>query len=125
MIVFGLVSTVFDLLTFALLLNVFESDAPTFQTAWFVVSLLTEIAVVMVLRTSGPAWRSAPSGLLVWTSVVVGLTALAIPYAGPFVGALGFVPLSWPLMGGVLAIVAAYVVSTEAVKLSLFGRGHR
>jgi Mg2+-importing ATPase len=123
MIVFGLVSTVFDLLTFALLLNVFEADEPTFQTAWFVVSLLTEIAVVMVLRTNGPAWRSAPSWLLVWTSVVVGLAALAIPYAAPFAGALGFVPLSWPLMGGVLAVVAAYVVSTEAVKLGLFRRG--
>ena len=33
----------------------------TFQTAWFVVSLLTELAVVLVLRTHGPAWRSAPS----------------------------------------------------------------
>jgi Mg2+-importing ATPase len=125
MIVFGLVSTVFDLLTFALLLNVFEADEPTFQTAWFVVSLLTEIAVVMVLRTNGAAWRSAPSRLLVWTSIVVGLAALAIPYAAPFAGALGFVPLSWPLMGGVLAIVAGYVVSTEAVKLGLFRRGRR
>jgi Mg2+-importing ATPase len=123
MIVFGLVSTVFDLLAFALLLNVFESDEPTFQTAWFVVSLLTEIAVVIVLRTNGPAWRSAPSGLLVWTSVVVGLGALAIPYAVPLASALGFVPLPWPLMGGVLVIVAGYVVSTEAVKLGLFRRG--
>jgi Mg2+-importing ATPase len=123
MLVFGLVSTVFDLLAFALLLNVFESDESTFQTAWFVVSLLTEVAVVMVLRTEGPAWRSAPRGLLVWTSVMVAVAALAIPYARPLAGALGFVPLSWPLMGGVILIVAGYVVSTEAVKLGIFRRG--
>ena len=55
MIVFGLISTVFDLLTFVLLLQVFEADEATFQTAWFVVSLLTELAVVLVLRTHRPA----------------------------------------------------------------------
>jgi Mg2+-importing ATPase len=123
MIVFGLLSTVFDLLTFGLLLYVFDSDQATFQTAWFVVSLLTEIAVVMVLRTNGAAWRSVPSGLLVWTSVVVGLAALAIPYAAPLSGALGFVPLSWTLMVTTIAIVAGYVLATEAVKHRFFRRG--
>jgi len=61
MIVFGLISTLFDLLTFVLLLKVFHADETTFQTTWFVVSLLTELAVVMVLRTRGPAWRNAPA----------------------------------------------------------------
>jgi Mg2+-importing ATPase len=123
MIVFGLISTAFDLLTFALLLNVFPADEPTFHTAWFMVSLLTEIAVVMVLRTDGPAWRSVPCSLLVWTSVAVGLAALAIPYAAPLSGALGFVPLPWTLMATAVAIVAGYVLCTEAVKLGLFRRG--
>jgi len=61
MLVFGLLSTVFDLLSFALLLYVFDAGEATFQTAWFVISLLTELAVLLVLRTHGPAWRSAPS----------------------------------------------------------------
>ena len=51
MVVFGLISSVFDLATFAVLLLVFHADQPTFQTFWFVVSLLTELAVVLVLRT--------------------------------------------------------------------------
>ncbi len=123
MIVFGLVSTAFDLLTFALLLQVFATDEATFQTAWFIVSVLTEIAVVMVLRTGGPAWRSAPSPLLAWTSVVVGLAALALPALAPLASALGFVPLPWALLGTAIAIVAGYVLCTEAVKLAFFPRG--
>ena len=61
MIVFGLVSSAFDLLTFTLLLRVFHAGAAAFQTSWFVVSLLTELAVLLVLRTRSPAWRSRPA----------------------------------------------------------------
>ena len=64
MVVFGLISSVFDLMTFAVLLLVFRADQATFQTFWFVVSLLTELAAVLVLRTHRPAFRSKPSRLL-------------------------------------------------------------
>jgi P-type Mg2+ transporter len=64
MIVFGLVSSVFDLLTFALLLTVFDAGPALFRSGWFVVSLLTELAVVLVLRTrAAPAHRPAVSRL--------------------------------------------------------------
>jgi Mg2+-importing ATPase len=116
MIVFGLVSTAFDLLTFALLLRVFRADEPTFQTAWFVVSLLTELAVVLVLRTRGPAWRSAPSRLLLWTTITVCAVALALPYAGGFSALFGFVPLGAPLFAATIAVSVAYVAVTEVVK---------
>ena len=53
MIVFGLISSVFDLLTFAILLLVFHANEATFQTTWFVISLLTELAVVLVLERTG------------------------------------------------------------------------
>ena len=69
MIVFGLLSSAFDLLTFAALLLLFHAGESRFQTTWFVVSLLTELGVVLVLRTRGPAWRSRPSDLLLWTTV--------------------------------------------------------
>jgi len=120
MIVFGLISTAFDLLTFILLLQVFEADEATFQTAWFVVSLLTELAVVLVLRTHGPALRSMPSRLLLWTTLAVGVLALVIPYAGPLASAFGFVPLPWHLILATLLIVTAYIVSTEAAKAGFF-----
>jgi Mg2+-importing ATPase len=120
MIVFGLISTVFDLLTFVLLLELFEAGETVFQTTWFVVSLLTELAVVMVLRTRGRAWGSSPSRLLLWTTVVVGAAALAIPYAGPVATAFGFVPLPWQLLAAAVLIVAAYVATTEVAKLRFF-----
>jgi len=93
--------------TFFLLLRVFEADETTFQTAWFVVSLLTELAVVLVLRTSGRSWRSAPSPLLLWTTMAVALLALAMPYAGLLATVFGFVALPGHLVLAALAVVAS------------------
>lgn len=123
MVVFGLLSTVFDLLTFIVLLQVFHADETTFQTVWFAVSLLTELAVVMVLRTQGPALRSAPSSFLLWTTLAVGIFALFIPYLGYFAMVFGFIPLPWHLMGVLILIVAGYVLATEFVKLRYFKSG--
>ncbi|OYW84758.1 MAG: hypothetical protein B7Z20_10255 [Sphingobium sp. 32-64-5] len=64
MVVFGCVSSVFDLLTFAGLRWIFHVDAPLFQTIWFVISLQTELAVVLVLRTRRFSLRSRPGKLL-------------------------------------------------------------
>jgi len=120
MLVFGLVSTVFDLLTFLLLLVWFGADQATFQTAWFVVSLATELAVVLVLRTAVPAWRSRPGRLLLWTTVGVGIATLAIPYAPPLARAFAFVPLPWPVFAASVTVVLAYIVTTEWVKTRRF-----
>jgi len=122
MIVFGLVSSVFDMITFALLFKVFHAGEALFQTMWFLVSALTEIAVVFSLRTSGPAWRSKPSPQLVWSSVVVAVALLAMPYTGWLANAFGFVPLPANLLGASLLIVAAYVGANEATKLVFYRR---
>ncbi len=123
MIVFGLVSSAFDLLTFAVLLLVFRADEATFQTAWFVISLLTELAVVLVLRTRGPALRSRPGRLLLVSTLAVAAATLAIPYLGRPSAAFGFVPLSALQMGAVATVVAGYVVATEAAKAWFFRAG--
>ena len=120
MIVFGLVSSVFDLLTFAALLLLFRAGEATFQTTWFVVSLLTELGVVLVLRTRGPAWRSRPSALLLWTTVAATAFALAVPFFGRGSRLFGFVPLSTVEMGTVVGIVTAYLAATEATKRWFF-----
>ncbi|MFO1189173.1 MAG: magnesium-translocating P-type ATPase [Alphaproteobacteria bacterium] len=120
MIVFGLVSSAFDLLTFGVLLLVFDAPEDTFQTAWFIISLLTELAVVLVLRTHRPAFRSTPGRLLLWSTVVVGAATLAVPFLGRASGLFGFVPLSASLMGVALAIVAGYILATEVVKTLVF-----
>jgi len=120
MVFFGLISTCFDLLTFLLLYQVFQADEATFQTAWFVVSLLTELAVVFVLRTQSAAFRSAPGPLLLWTTVVVGALAIGIPYIGKAIAVFGFVPLPWHLMAAMISVVVAYILCTEAAKSRIF-----
>ena len=120
MLVFGLLSTLFDLLTFVVLWKVFRADEPTFQTAWFVVSLMTELAVVLVLRTEQSAIRSRPSGLLLWTTVLVAAVALVSPYLGPLSASFDFVPLPWQVLAVMGLVVAGYLVATEAAKRRFF-----
>jgi Mg2+-importing ATPase len=116
MIVFGLISSVFDVLTFVAILQGFGAGEPVFQTAWFVVSLLTELAVVMVLRTERPIFTSRPSRVLVGTTLAVVAAALALPFSGDLASAFGFVPLPVRLLAALLVIVLAYLVATEAAK---------
>ncbi|QIM22973.1 magnesium-translocating P-type ATPase [Phycicoccus sp. HDW14] len=120
MVVFGLLSTAFDLLTFALLLHVFDADATLFRTGWFVGSTLTELAVLFVLRTRRPAWRSHPGTPLVLTSVLVAAITVALPFVPALRPALG---LERPSLGLVLALAAVtggYVVAAEVVKRWFF-----
>jgi Mg2+-importing ATPase len=121
MVVFGLVSSVFDLMTFAVLRLVFHADQATFQTSWFVVSLLTELAVVLILRTHRPAFRSRPSRLLLWATIAAAIATLAIPFLGRLSSVFGFVPLSALQMGTVIAIVIGYIAATEGAKAWFYG----
>ena len=123
MIVFGLISSVFDLLTFGVLLYIFHAGQATFQTSWFMISLLTELAVVLVLRTRKPAFRSRPSQLLLWSTLVVAAATFAIPFLGEASALFGFVPLSATELAAVVLIVAAYIVATEIAKTWFF-RGY-
>jgi Mg2+-importing ATPase len=120
MVVFGLVSTGFDLVTFFVLLGLFKAGESEFQTAWFVLSLLTELAVVLSLRTRRPAWRSRPSGILVTITVAVGILAVFVPYVPLFDYGFGFLPLPATLLGALLLILVAYLACTELVKRLFF-----
>jgi P-type Mg2+ transporter len=116
MIVFGLVSSCFDLLTFAFMLAVLHAHAPLFRTSWFVVSMLTQLAVVLVLRTHGLAWRSRPSQSLLYATVLVGFLCLLLPFISPVATLFRFVPLSLPTVVVLLGIVCTYVGATELAK---------
>jgi Mg2+-importing ATPase len=116
MIVFGLVSSVFDLLTFALLLQVLAAGEREFQTAWFTVSLLTEVLVVLSLRTRLAAWRSKPSPALMWSTLAVTFLALGLPYVPPVARLFDFMALPLPVTAALLGIALAYVAATEVTK---------
>jgi phosphoserine phosphatase len=122
MIVFGLVSSIFDLLTFGLLIWVFQAGAALFQTSWFMISLLTELAVLLVLRTRRSAFRSRPGAILLWATGAVLALTFAIPWLGPLSAAFGFVPVPASVLVAIAAILLGYIVATEAVKVWFFRR---
>jgi P-type Mg2+ transporter len=125
MIAFGLISTVFDLMTFGLLIQVFHADEKLFQSTWFVVSLLTELAVVLVLRTRRPCWNSRPGRILSLSTLSVAAVAIAIPYLGAVSDWIGFVALPMELLLSGLAIVAIYAAATEITKRVFYARLRR
>jgi Mg2+-importing ATPase len=122
MVVFGLTSSIFDGITFAVLLLIFHAKEATFQTAWFVISVLTELAALMVLRTRRLSIRSRPSRLLALVAAIVALFTLATPYLDGVSRAFGFVPLSLAELAAVGAITLGYVVATEIAKLWFYRR---
>jgi Mg2+-importing ATPase len=117
MLAFGLVSSLFDFLTFGTLLAMHVSP-PIFRTAWFVESVLSEIFVLLVIRTRRAFFQSRVGPALLWTSVAVGASAILLSYT-PLSGVLGFAPLPPSLLGIVVGIVALYVVGSEVSKRAL------
>ena len=116
MLIFGPISSVFDFLTFGLLLLVLGSNERAFHTGWFIESLFTQILVVLVIRTRrSPFWRSRPSRELVFAIAAALVAAVVIP-ASPLGSLLEFAGLPaiyWVLLGG---IVIAYLTLVEVVK---------
>ncbi|HET7505239.1 MAG TPA: magnesium-translocating P-type ATPase [Kofleriaceae bacterium] len=115
MLEFGLLSSAFDALTFAMLIVGYGARAATFRTGWFVESLFTELVIALVVRTQRPAWRSRPGRVLGWTTAAVAAVALTLPYL-PFATILGFEPASPAMMGAVVGIAAGYVAASELLK---------
>jgi Mg2+-importing ATPase len=116
MLAFGLLSTAFDLVTFAVLAWGFGADAALFQSAWFVMSTLTELAVLFSLRTVRPIWRSRPAAGLLVSSAVVGALTTALPYLPPVAALLGLRPPPLGLLGILAVVLVAYVTANELLK---------
>jgi Mg2+-importing ATPase len=121
MITFGLVSSAFDMATFAFLLWGLQASEREFQTGWFVESLLTELIIVLVIRTHMPAWRSRPGRWLAATTALVVVATLVLPYT-PIAGLFNFVALPVPVMAGLAAITLLYAAASEATKRLIFRR---
>ena len=115
MLVFGVLSSVFDLVTFGVLRWGYGAGESEFQSAWFLGSVLTEVLVLFSLRTRGPAWRSRPSRILVLLSVLVAVLAFGVVLS-PVGDLLHLEVIPGSLVGLMVAIALGYVVVTEAVK---------
>ncbi len=115
MMQFGLLSSLFDLLCFALLLGLFAAGPELFRTGWFVESLLTELVIALVVRTRGPSFRSRPARLLLWSTLAVIALTLGLSYL-PGAWIFGFVPLPPLLLGALVLLTLAYVLAAELLK---------
>lgn len=112
MLVFGLISTVFDLVTFGVLRWMIDADAELFRTGWFVESTATELAMLLVLRTRRPFVRSRPGAALLVTSSMVLAVTVIVPWT-PVAAPLGFVAPSLSMIAALTIITVGYVVATE------------
>ncbi|MEO7323957.1 MAG: magnesium-translocating P-type ATPase [Dokdonella sp.] len=121
MVLFGLVSSVFDFATFGTLLWLFNATPEEFRTGWFIESLLTELVIALVVRTRRPFWRSRPGKLLLLSTSVVIAVTMVIPYL-PFDSIFGFIPLPAPLMLAMIGLTLAYVVAAEIAKKFFYAR---
>jgi P-type Mg2+ transporter len=115
MIVFGTLSSAFDIITFMILEWVFHAKVHEFQSAWFLGSILTEIVVLFVLRTRRPFFKSRPSRYIVIASVVMAAVACYLPYS-PLAKPLSLIGLSLPLFLTIIGITLIYVASNEIAK---------
>ncbi len=122
MMVFGAVSTLFDLITFAVLIWGVHASTTAFRSAWFIESTVTELVVLFSLRTSRPMFASRPSRLLLMLAVAVAAIVVAIPFVTPVARPLGLDRPSAPLLLIIAAIGAAYVLANEAVKRVYYRR---
>ena len=121
MLVLGSVSSIFDFLTFGLLLWVFNATEALFQTGWFMESLATQVLVIFVIRTRGSPLRSRPNPLLAGTSLTVAAVGILLPYTA--IGRwFGFVPLPLTFLAALGAMVVCYLVLAESVKRWFYRR---
>jgi Mg2+-importing ATPase len=116
-----LVSSVFDYVTFGALLYWLRATEGQFQTGWFVESLMTELFIVLVIRTRRPFFRSRAGTLLLASTLVVAGTTIFLPFT-PLGALFGFVPLSPLFVLLLLAITGGYLVASELLKGWFFRR---
>lgn len=121
MITFGLLSSVFDYLTFGMLLLVFHSGESAFQTGWLVESVVSATLIVLVVRTRLPFFRSLPGRFLSGATLLVLLLVLVLPFT-PLAGWFGFTRLPAAYYGWMLLILALYMTSAEIAKRWFYRR---
>ncbi len=125
MLIFGPISSLFDFLTFGLMLGVLHAGAIEFRTGWFVESLATQTLIIFVIRTRMvPFFRSRASVLLTVTSLTVVAVGAGLTIS-PLARTLGFTPLPWQFFAVLGAFVVSYLVLVELGKLLFYNEPMR
>jgi P-type Mg2+ transporter len=119
MITFGLVSSVFDYLTFGLLLLVLHANQDQFRTGWFLESVISASMIVLVIRSRKPFFRSNPGKYLLIATISIALLTIVFPFT-PLGAIFGFVPLSLTTYLLLFLIVVVYIFAAEITKLIFY-----
>ena len=123
MLIFGPISSLFDFLTFALMLWLLRAPIPEFQAGWFVESLATQTLIVFAIRTRRvPFWKSRSGSLL--RATVLGIVAVGVilPYS-PLAPLIGFRPLPVTFLLALVGVVLVYLAVIEVAKLAYYRIG--
>ena len=132
MLTFGPISSLFDFLTFGLMLGALHAGPVEFRTGWFVESLATQTLIIFAIRTRKvPFFRSRPAGLLTVTTLSVIAIGIALTLS-PLAHSLGFTTLPWQFFAALVGLTVAYLVLVELTKsvfyaepVRLAGQPHR
>jgi Mg2+-importing ATPase len=121
MITFGLVSSVFDYLTFGLLLLVLHTNESQFRTGWFVESVISASLIVLVIRSRKAFFRSKPGKYLLLATLSIVVITLVLPYT-PLGNTFGFSPLAFTTYLLLLLVVIVYIFTAEITKRVFYKR---
>ena len=121
MIFIGPISSLYDFLTFYVLLHFFHASQPEFHTGWFVESLATQTLVLFVIRTMANPLKSRPSTPLAATTVLIVVIGVLLPYS-PLAKLLGFTSLPAAYFSFLAISTATYLLLVEFAKRLLFSR---
>jgi Mg2+-importing ATPase len=120
MILIGPISSIYDFLTFYVLLHYFHASPSFFHTGWFVESLATQTLVLFVIRTMGNPLRSRPSAPLAFTTILMVAIGVLLP-TSPLARVLGFVPLPAAYFVFLAVSSMTYLLLVDIAKRRLFG----
>ena len=119
MIIFGIHSSFFDVITFLILFYVVKVKESAFQTAWLVESILTELFILFIIRTHQNFFKSKPGKYIFILSIIGFLTTILLPYT-PVANEIGLSPLPLLNLTLMLIIVASYIVTADLLKVWVF-----
>jgi Mg2+-importing ATPase len=115
MVTFGMVSSLFDFVTFGVLLLILHATMDEFRTGWFLESVISASFIVLVIRSRKPFFKSSPSKYLLAATLLVAVVTLLLPYT-PLAGILGFTPLPLLFPFSLGLIIVFYVLAAELTK---------
>jgi Mg2+-importing ATPase len=115
MIIYGIQSSLFDIITFLVLLQIFNATPQIFRSEWFLESLLTEVMIIYVIRTKKSFFSSAPSVLLVALSLAIIIIAALLLYL-PQPSSFGMTSLPSGVLFTILLISILYGITSELLK---------